>query len=215
MKQYILLITYDFYKTYGTKSFTIKENAIRYLNEQINRDIKAIKQKENFTPDIIRTSETEAIIMKNRMITKALYRILEVDIEELDKYKDLEAMVGIPFETMVELCNRIVPENCKYPKKTRTLTDETVDEWDRYKNNRDNGLLFVLPYDIRKVKTLYYLDYDGKIYEVPKANTLTISVDDDEKITYTIRHFTFTEEEMKERVFTTLEEAKEKQKKMF
>lgn len=57
-------------------------------------------------------------------------------LTELKKYKDLEAMLGIPFDKMVELCKEHVPDSCKYPKRVKVLTDDSVAEWEQYKQDR-------------------------------------------------------------------------------
>lgn len=54
-------------------------------------------------------------------------------LEENVKYRELQEMVGIPFEKFAELCRECIPDECKYPKKAVILTDEDVDKWQQCK----------------------------------------------------------------------------------
>lgn len=77
-------------------------------------------------------------------------------MRKLAEYEDLEEMLGIPFEQMVELCKEHVPDGAKYPKRVKVLTDESVDEWEQYKQDKEQGLLLKLPCKVRS--TVYLVD---------------------------------------------------------
>ena len=53
--------------------------------------------------------------------------------DTLAAFEDLQDMLGIPFESLVELCKEEIPDECKNPSKAIILTDESVDEWQQYK----------------------------------------------------------------------------------
>ena len=64
-------------------------------------------------------------------------------------------MIGIPFESLVELCKEHQPDDAKNPSKAIILTDESVDEWQQYKElkeamRKDYGL--EIDMDIRTIR---------------------------------------------------------------
>ena len=54
-------------------------------------------------------------------------------LEELQQYRAIQKMIGIPLEVFAKLCAEKVPEECKNPQKAIILTDEDVDKWEAYK----------------------------------------------------------------------------------
>lgn len=81
-------------------------------------------------------------------------------IEELRKYKQLQDMIGIPFEKFAELCKEAIPDECKNPRKTIILTDESVDEWQQYKTDKEQGLLHRFPCKVGDTIWVVYANGD-------------------------------------------------------
>lgn len=54
-------------------------------------------------------------------------------LEEIQQYRAIQKMIGIPLEDFAKLCAEKVPEECKNPQKAIILTDEDVDKWEAYK----------------------------------------------------------------------------------
>lgn len=66
-------------------------------------------------------------------------------LKELKGYRNLQDMIGIPFKEHAALCREHIPDDAKYPSKAIVLTDESVDEWNQYKADKEQGLLLRLP----------------------------------------------------------------------
>ena len=74
-------------------------------------------------------------------------------LEKLAAFEDLQDMIGVPLETLAQICREQIPEECHYPEKAITLTDESVDEWNQYKSAKEQGKLFIL--SCKKGDTVY------------------------------------------------------------
>ncbi|MBQ6815573.1 MAG: hypothetical protein IJP13_08560 [Lachnospiraceae bacterium] len=81
-------------------------------------------------------------------------------IEQLARFEELQGMIGIPFERFAELCKEKIPEECKNPSKAIILTDESVDEWNQYKSDKEQGLLLKLPCKVGDTVWVIYANGD-------------------------------------------------------
>ena len=101
-------------------------------------------------------------------------------IDKLAAYEDLQEMIGIPFEKFAELCKEAIPNDCKNPSKAIILTDESVDEWQQYKADKEQGLLLRLPYPIGStvwfVGNGYVNDYEVRRYIVDETGIVCVQV---------------------------------------
>lgn len=86
-KYYLLLITYSFDIDYVSIVCDTKEKALTMLENMLEKEFNIIEKEMEYTPSIIRHSDTDITLIYSPIITKeylmkdhADYRIIEIEI---------------------------------------------------------------------------------------------------------------------------------------
>ncbi len=86
-KYYLFLITYSFDTNYFSVVCDTKEAAIKMLENTLKKECSVIENEMEYTPSIIRHSDTDVTLIYSPIITEcymmidyADYRIIEIEI---------------------------------------------------------------------------------------------------------------------------------------